>query len=107
MGDDRIQRIVMPKWGATMTQGTILEWFVSEGDTVDIGMDLVEIEIDKTTGTLESPAVGLLRRIIAEPETDVPVNGTLAIVAPADVPDVEIDEEVAKARAELERLTSE
>jgi pyruvate dehydrogenase E2 component (dihydrolipoamide acetyltransferase) len=102
MADDRIERITMPKWGLSMKTGKIVEWFVSEGDTIAKGDDLVDIETDKIAGTLESPAGGLLRRIIAEPDADLPVGAVLAVVAPTEIPDADIDAAVEEAKAAVE-----
>jgi len=100
--DDRIQRLTMPKWGLSMKTGKIIEWFVGEGDLVGKGDDLADIETEKIAGTLESPLAGPLRRIVAEPGVDLPVGATLAVVAPAEVSDDEIEAVVAEARAQLE-----
>jgi pyruvate dehydrogenase E2 component (dihydrolipoamide acetyltransferase) len=101
MTDDRIQRVTMPKWGLSMKTGKIVEWFVAEGDTIGKGDDVVDIETDKIAGTLESPVEGLLRRIIAEPGADLPVGAVLAVVAPGEVPDAEVDAVVEEARAAI------
>jgi pyruvate dehydrogenase E2 component (dihydrolipoamide acetyltransferase) len=95
----RIQRVTMPKWGLSMKTGKIVEWFVAEGDTIAKGDDIVDIETDKIAGTLESPAEGPLRRIVAEPGADLPVGAVLAVVAPEDVPDAEVDAVVEEAKA--------
>lgn len=102
MTDDRIQRVTMPKWGLSMKTGKIVEWFVAEGDTIAKGDDVVDIETDKIAGTLESPVEGLLRRIVAEPGADLPVGAVLAVVAPAEVPDAEIETVVEEAKAAVE-----
>jgi pyruvate dehydrogenase E2 component (dihydrolipoamide acetyltransferase) len=102
MADDRIQRVTMPKWGLSMKSGKIIEWFVGEGDEIAKGADVVDIETDKIAGTLESPVEGLLRRIIAEPGSDLPVGAVLAVVAPSEVPDSEIDSVVEEAKAAIE-----
>ncbi|MQA10608.1 MAG: acetoin dehydrogenase dihydrolipoyllysine-residue acetyltransferase subunit [Pseudonocardiaceae bacterium] len=101
MTDERIQRVTMPKWGLSMKTGKITEWIVSEGDAISPGDDLAEIDTDKIAGTLESTWDGVLRRFVAEVGADAPVGGTIAVVAPAEVPDAEIDAVVEQARAEL------
>jgi pyruvate dehydrogenase E2 component (dihydrolipoamide acetyltransferase) len=97
--DERIQRVTMPKWGLSMKTGKIVEWFVSEGDTIGKGDDIVDIETDKIAGTLESPVEGPLRRLVAQPGEDLPVGAVLAVVAPEEVPDADIDAVVEEARA--------
>jgi pyruvate dehydrogenase E2 component (dihydrolipoamide acetyltransferase) len=96
--DPRIQPVTMPKWGLSMKSGKVTEWLVAEGDTIEPGMDLADIETDKIAGTLESAQDGVLRRIVAQVGADVPVSGVLAVVAPPDVPDEAVDAVVAAAQ---------
>lgn len=102
MTDQRIQRVTMPKWGLSMKTGKVIEWFVTEGDTIGKGDDLADIETEKIAGTLEAPNEGLLRRIVARPGSELPVGATLAVVAPAEVTDDDVEAVVAEALAQLE-----
>lgn len=96
----------MPKWGLSMKTGKIVEWFVDEGDEVAKGDDLVDIDTDKIAGTLESTATGPLRKIIAQPDQELPIGAVLALVAPAEVSDDDIAAAAAEAEAELEALAA-
>ncbi|QGY41819.1 2-oxo acid dehydrogenase subunit E2 [Pseudodesulfovibrio cashew] len=82
------QQVIMPKWGLTMKEGKIVRWLKGEGDPVEAGEDLFEVETDKITNSVEAPASGVLFQIIV-PEGEVAaVQSVLAIIAEAgETPD--------------------
>jgi pyruvate dehydrogenase E2 component (dihydrolipoamide acetyltransferase) len=100
--DDRIVAVTMPKWGLSMQLGKITAWAVAEGDEVQAGDDLADIETEKITGTLEAADAGTVRRIVARVGEDVPVSGTIALIAPAEVSDDALEAAVLEARAVID-----
>src|SRR5438128_2170111 len=90
-----ITAITMPKWGLTMTEGTVVGWLKQQGQRFAEGEELLEIETTKITNVLEAPEGGTLRRITAPAGATLPVGALLAVVAPEEVPENEIDSFVA------------
>ena len=59
-------QFVMPKLSDTMEEGTILQWLAQDGEAVEKGQAIVEIETDKANMTVEAPESGALRLLAAE-----------------------------------------
>ena len=77
-----VEVIPMPRLSDTMTEGTIAKWNKKEGDTIEEGDIIAEIETDKATMEFESFYSGVLLKIgIQEGET-APVDSVLAIIGP-------------------------
>jgi pyruvate dehydrogenase E2 component (dihydrolipoamide acetyltransferase) len=85
-----IHSLVMPKWGLTMSEGTIVSWLVDEGEEVAAGDELVEVETDKMTAAVEAQDAGVVRRRVAGEGDVVTVGGMLAVLAAPEVSDDEI-----------------
>lgn len=66
--------------GATMEQGTIIAWRVKEGDSVNIGTILCELETDKSTFDFESPAAGTVHKLAAQAGETIAVGGLIAVL---------------------------
>jgi pyruvate dehydrogenase E2 component (dihydrolipoamide acetyltransferase) len=63
-----VAQFVMPKLSDTMEEGTILRWLAGDGDAVEKGQPIVEIETDKANMTVEAPESGALHLLAAEGE---------------------------------------
>ena len=98
MSED-VQKLGMPKWGLSMTEGRLVAWLVDEGAELAVGDEVAEVETDKLNGAVESPAAGVLRRRVAVPGDTVAVGGLLGVLAGPEVSDADIDAFVAEFQA--------
>ncbi|SFP96291.1 acetoin dehydrogenase dihydrolipoyllysine-residue acetyltransferase subunit [Enterovibrio norvegicus] len=88
--NERIIPVVMPKWGLSMKEGTLTEWHVKEGDTIEVGQIIMDVETDKIASEVEAPDAGLLRRCIGQEGDVYGVQALLGVLAPDDVSDQDI-----------------
>jgi pyruvate dehydrogenase E2 component (dihydrolipoamide acetyltransferase) len=75
--------IIMPRLSDSMEEGTILHWLVAEGDSVEPGQPLVEIETDKATVTYEADAAGVVVALSVGEGANVPVGAPIALLGDA------------------------
>lgn len=69
--------VSIPKLGISMTEGTLTNWAVTDGDTVAQGQVLYVLETDKVETEIEAPAAGVVR-LIGEPGEVYPVGALVA-----------------------------
>jgi pyruvate dehydrogenase E2 component (dihydrolipoamide acetyltransferase) len=92
----RIRAFTMPKWGIEMTEGTIADWMVKEGDSFKRGQTLCLIETAKITNEVEAEYDATVRRIlVAGGAGEEPVGALLAVFDEGTHSDEEIEAFVA------------
>ncbi len=99
-----MHKVLMPKAGQTMETGTILHWHKQEGETIQRGDPLLDVDTDKAAVEIEAPESGVLRKILCPEGTSVPVLAPIAIIAR---PGEDVDTEIAAALAEFTAVMSE
>lgn len=77
-------KVTMPKLGMTMKVGKVSKWYKNEGDSVEKGENLFEVETEKITNKIEAPGSGILFQIVVPEGETVPVGTILAVIALAD-----------------------
>jgi pyruvate dehydrogenase E2 component (dihydrolipoamide acetyltransferase) len=75
-----VPEVIMPKMGDAMEEGTLLKWLKSEGEEVEEGDPIAEIETDKVSMELEAEDSGTLAQLIAEEGQEVPVGEAIAFI---------------------------
>jgi pyruvate dehydrogenase E2 component (dihydrolipoamide acetyltransferase) len=90
-----MQGLTMPKWGLTMEEGTLVNWMVEVGDTIEPGMELAEVETDKIVNIMEATQSGVLLKKLAEESDVLPVGALLAVIGDASAQESDIDAFIA------------
>lgn len=78
------ETITMPKLGFDMQEGTLVRWVRAEGENINKGDVLAEIETDKATVEVESSASGIVRKLLVDQGAVVPIGAPIAIVGTKD-----------------------
>ena len=71
-------QIPMPEMGESVTEGIVLEWHVAEGDAVKEGDTIVEVSTDKVDAEVPAPMDGVITKLVAQVDDEVPVGAPLA-----------------------------
>jgi len=77
------ETINMPKLGFDMAEGTLIRWVKQVGENINKGDVLAEIETDKATVEVESPASGVVLQHMVDQGSVVPVNAPIAVIGNA------------------------
>ncbi|MDQ7800590.1 MAG: dihydrolipoamide acetyltransferase family protein [Armatimonadota bacterium] len=81
------REVIMPALGMAQETGKVLRWWRSEGEEVRQGEPLLEVETDKANVEIESPASGVLARVLAREGDEVPVGQVIGwILLPGEEP---------------------
>lgn len=104
-----VEVITMPRLSDTMTEGTVATWLKKEGDKVEEGDILAEIETDKATMEFESFYAGTLLKIGVGEGESASVDALLAIIGPkgTDVSGIAENFKKGKKSSESEEKASE
>ena len=73
--------VLLPQWGMNMEDGLLVKWLVNEGDEIEAGQPLVEIETAKINSELEAPTSGVVAHIMQPEGTTVDVGTLVAVIA--------------------------
>lgn len=96
--------VVMPQFSDTMERGKVVRWLKKEGDYVEKGEVLAEIEAEKAVMELQSFRSGILKKITVNEGEEVPVKTTIAIIELTEKrPVVEKPQEIKNLRKNLWR----
>lgn len=107
------EKVIMPKQGLQMTEGTILKWLYSEGDKVEEGKPLFEMETDKLTIEIEAPASGTLLKIVKGEGETVPITELIGVIGKEgeDISDIlkeaDLDGDKEQPKEEVENAQEE
>jgi len=97
--------INMPKLGFDMAEGLLVRWMKAEGETVEIGEVLAEIETDKATVEVEAETGGVILKHLAAENTSVPIGAPITVIGEAgeefDAGSIEVEAQAVNSEAPM------
>ncbi|MEM7333910.1 MAG: dihydrolipoamide acetyltransferase family protein [Chloroflexota bacterium] len=103
-----MKEVILPKFGFTLEESTIVEWLVSEGDSVEEGDPIVEVSTDKTNMEVEAPVSGIVAGIQFGQGDVVPVTQIIAyILAPGERLPEQLKPTSAKAQTQSQGASNQ
>ena len=100
-----MHKLYLPRLGQTMEHGIIAQWLKAEGESLEIGDPLYEVETEKSTVEVEAKSAGTLVRIVVQTGEEVPTGTVLGIVA--DPGEMLSEEEIVSVLSEFEAAASQ
>ncbi|PYM13702.1 MAG: hypothetical protein DMD81_20285 [Candidatus Rokuibacteriota bacterium] len=76
-----VTKVVMPKLSEQMESGKVIKWLKNEGDRIQGGDILAEVETDKADVEMEAFGAGVLRKILVPAGTSAPVGSLIGVIA--------------------------
>jgi pyruvate dehydrogenase E2 component (dihydrolipoamide acetyltransferase) len=73
------QKVIVPRLGQTMKEGIVAKWLKRDGDAVQAGEDIYELEYDKAVATIQAKKSGIIR-LLCEEGAAIPVSGVVGII---------------------------
>jgi 2-oxoglutarate dehydrogenase E2 component (dihydrolipoamide succinyltransferase) len=81
-------KVTLPKLGESILNATIVQWFKKEGESVALDEPLLEVSTDKVNSEIPSPVSGVVKTILAPPDTELQVGDALVIITVGGVAEV-------------------
>jgi pyruvate dehydrogenase E2 component (dihydrolipoamide acetyltransferase) len=99
-------QVTLPRLGQGMESGTIVRWLKSEGEKVEKGDPLYELDTEKVTQEVEADSSGVLLKILAQEGDEIEVGKAIAVIG-EEGEEVPTDESEPKAEAEKPKAEAE
>jgi pyruvate dehydrogenase E2 component (dihydrolipoamide acetyltransferase) len=96
--------VIMPKLGFDMAEGTLVRWVVNEGEQVEKGAILAEIETDKATVEVESSHSGVVHQHLVEEGSSVPIGEPIAVIGEPEE-EIDIDQLLGGGKQQVDEVS--